>query len=238
MKLKTTLAALSVALCLFHTPAQAGIPVFDEIANANDMKQWAEKLQQWQQTVEHYQAQMNAYKEQLAAATGIRDVQAFLNQAKNLTTDIKNLKNRGISLNDLLTSSGGSYAGELNMLYDKYKLFDSCPENASEAYRDSCKQMLLNQAVSVEDTSDIQEKIDDTLRDITDLAGRIENAKDSKESQDLANVVAARSIQLNALTSQWEMSVKQSEMRNQLLAEQRRKAQAEQMRTAPIADLN
>ncbi|HHH9735301.1 TPA: type IV secretion system protein VirB5, partial [Escherichia coli] len=41
-----------------------------------------------------------------------------------------------------------------------------------------------------------------------------------------------------ALTTQWEMSVKQSEMRNQLLAEQRRKAQAEQMRTAPIADLN
>ena len=43
---------------------------------------------------------------------------------------------------------------------------------------------------------------------------------------------------LNALTTQWEMSGKQSEMRNQLLAEQRRKAQAEQMRTAPIADLN
>ncbi|WP_445235882.1 type IV secretion system protein [Escherichia coli] len=161
-----------------------------------------------------------------------------LNQAKNLTADIKNLKNRGISLNDLLTGSGGSYAGELNRLYDKYKLFDNCPENASEAYRDSCKQMLLNQAVSVEDTSDIQEKISDTLSDISNLASRIENAKDSKESQDLANVVSARSIQLNALTTQWEMSVKQSEMRNQLLAEQRRKAQAEQMRTAPIADLN
>ncbi|HHO9809786.1 type IV secretion system protein [Escherichia coli] len=225
-------------LCLFHVPAQAGIPVFDEVANASNIQQWAEKLQQWQQTVQHYQSQMNAYKQQLATATGIRDVQAFLNQAKNLTADIKNLKNRGISLNDLLTGSGGSYAGELNRLYDKYKLFDNCPENASEAYRDSCKQMLLNQAVSVEDTSDIQEKISDTLSDISNLASRIENAKDSKESQDLANVVSARSIQLNALTTQWEMSVKQSEMRNQLLAEQRRKAQAEQMRTAPIADLN
>lgn len=238
MKLKTPLTALTVALCLFHVPAQAGIPVFDEVANASNIQQWAEKLQQWQQTVQHYQSQMNAYKQQLATATGIRDVQAFLNQAKNLTADIKNLKNRGISLNDLLTGSGGSYAGELNRLYDKYKLFDNCPENASEAYRDSCKQMLLNQAVSVEDTSDIQEKISDTLSDISNLASRIENAKDSKESQDLANVVSARSIQLNALTTQWEMSVKQSEMRNQLLAEQRRKAQAEQMRTAPIADLN
>ncbi|MFC3192447.1 type IV secretion system protein [Pseudocitrobacter faecalis] len=37
----------------------------------------------------------------------------------------------------------------------------------------------------------------DTLSDISNLASRIENAKDSKESQDLANVVSARSIQLN-----------------------------------------
>ncbi|MDC9067863.1 hypothetical protein PSJ60_24090 [Escherichia coli] len=32
---------------------------------------------------------MNAYKQQLATATGIQDVRAFLNQAKNLTADIK-----------------------------------------------------------------------------------------------------------------------------------------------------
>ncbi|MDC9067864.1 type IV secretion system protein [Escherichia coli] len=37
-------------------------------------------------------------------------------------------------------------------------------------------------------------KISDTLSDISNLASRIENAKDSKESQDLANVVSARSI--------------------------------------------
>lgn len=36
MKLKTTLTALTVALCLFHVPAQAGIPVFDEVANASN----------------------------------------------------------------------------------------------------------------------------------------------------------------------------------------------------------
>ncbi|HIB5368417.1 TPA: type IV secretion system protein, partial [Klebsiella pneumoniae] len=66
MKLKTTLTALTVALCLFHVPAQAGIPVFDEVANASNIQQWAEKLQQWQQTVQHYQSQMNAYKQQLA----------------------------------------------------------------------------------------------------------------------------------------------------------------------------
>ncbi|HFI1604511.1 TPA: type IV secretion system protein [Enterobacter hormaechei] len=71
MKLKTTLTALTVALCLFHVPAQAGIPVFDEVANVNRIQQWTEKLQQWQQTVQHYQSQMNAYKQQLATASAV-----------------------------------------------------------------------------------------------------------------------------------------------------------------------
>ena len=186
----------------------------------------------------HYKSELNAYKEQLATATGVRDVQAYLSQAKNLANDLKSLKSRGISLNDLLTGSGGAYAGELNSLYNKYKVFDSCPDNASEALQSSCKQMLLNQAVAIEDTTDIQAKIDDTLSDIADLASRIQLSQDSKESQDLANVVTSRSIQLNALTTQWEMSVKQTELRNKLLAEQRKKAHAEQMRTAPIPDLN
>lgn len=238
MKFTATLTAIAAALMLYTAPSQAGIPVFDEVANTNNLQQWTEKVQQWQQTVTHYQDQLSAYKEQLATATGVRDIQAYLSQAKSLANEIKNLKSRGISLNDLLTNTGGSYASELNTLYSKYKAFDSCPDNAREVYQNSCKQMLLNQAVAIEDTTDIQEKIDDTLSDITDLASRIQNSQDIKESQDLANVVTARSIQLNALTTQWEMSVKQTELRNQLLTEQRRKAQAEQMRTAPIADLN
>lgn len=238
MNVKTTLTALAAALMIYSTALQAGIPVFDTVANTRSIQEWAEKLQQWQQTVVHYKSELNAYKEQLATATGVRDVQAYLSQAKNLANDLKSLKSRGISLNDLLTGSGGAYAGELNSLYNKYKVFDSCPDNASEALQSSCKQMLLNQAVAIEDTTDIQSKIDDTLSDIADLASRIQLSQDSKESQDLANVVTSRSIQLNALTTQWEMSVKQTELRNRMLAEQRKKAHAEQMRTAPIADLN
>jgi Type IV secretion system proteins. len=239
MKIKTTLTALAVVLMMGAAPVQAtGIPVVDALANTNSITQWAEKLKQWQDTVMHYKDQMNAYKAQLATATGVRDVQAYLRQAKSLANELKRLKSRGISLNDLLTGTGGSYARELNALYDKYKVFDSCPDNAGTALQASCKQMLLNQAAAIEDTTDIQNQISDTLSDISGLAERIENAQDSKESQDLANVVTARSIQLNALTTQWEMSVKQAELRNQLLAEQRRKAQAEQMRNAPIADLN
>ncbi|MEH5143213.1 type IV secretion system protein [Enterobacter cloacae] len=238
MKIKSTLTALAVVMMFSSAPSRAGIPVFDEVANATELQHWTEKLKQWQDTVTHYKDQMNAYKEQLATATGVRDVQTYLNQAKSLANELKRLKSRGISLNDLLNNPGGAYSSQLSALYDKYKAFDTCPDNAGESLLNSCKQMLLNQAAAIEDTTDIQEQISDTLDDISGLADRIQNARDSKESADLANVVTARSIQLNALSTQWEMSVKQAELRNQLLAEQRRKAQAEQMRNAPIADLN
>lgn len=62
-------------------------------------------------------------------------------------------------------------------------------------------------------------KISDALNDISNLTDRMANAKDIKESQDLANAVQAKSIQLNVLSQQWEMNMRASEQRDKLLKE-------------------
>ena len=230
---------LAFSLLMSTQAMSAGIPVFDAVQNTESMNQWIQKLQQWQETVTHYRSELDAYKQQLATATGVRDVQAFLREAKSLKTDIDNLRQHGISLDDLLSNQSGSYSSELNSLYNKYKTVDTCnPSSASQRYLDSCKQMILNQAVAIENTSEVENKITGTLGDISDLSDRIANAQDSKESQDLANAIAAKSVQLNALTSQWEMSVKQAEQRTTLLEQQKQKAFEQQQLTAPVADLN
>lgn len=230
---------LALSLFISTQAMSAGIPVFDAVQNTESMNQWIQKLQQWQETVTHYRSELDAYKQQLATATGVRDVQAFLREAKSLKTDIDNLRQNGISLDDLLSNQSGSYSSELNSLYNKYKTFDTCnPSSTSPRYLDSCKQMILNQAVAIENTSEVENKITGTLGDISDLSDRIANAQDSKESQDLANAIAAKSVQLNALTSQWEMSVKQAEQRTTLLEQQKQKAFEQQQLTAPVADLN
>ncbi|EPJ0882921.1 type IV secretion system protein [Citrobacter sp. Cf079] len=230
---------LALSLFISTQAMSAGIPVFDAVQNTESMNQWIQKLQQWQETVTHYRSELDAYKQQLATATGVRDVQAFLREAKSLKTDIENLRQNGISLDDLLSNQSGSYSSELNSLYNKYKTFDTCnPSSSSPRYLDSCKQMILNQAVAIENTSEVENKITSTLGDISDLSDRIANAQDSKESQDLANAIAAKSVQLNALTSQWEMSVKQTEQRATLLEQQKQKAFEQQQLTAPVADLN
>lgn len=230
---------LALSMFISTQAMSAGIPVFDAVQNTESMNQWIQKLQQWQETVTHYRSELDAYKQQLATATGVRDVQAFLREAKSLKTDIDNLRQNGISLDDLLSNQSGLYSSELNSLYNKYKTFDTCnPSSASQRYLDSCKQMILNQAVAIENTSEVENKITGTLDDISDLSDRIANAQDSKESQDLANAIAAKSVQLNALTSQWEMSVKQAEQRATLLEQQKQKAFEQQQLTAPVADLN
>jgi type IV secretion system protein VirB5 len=230
-----------LALSLWvSTPAlSAGIPVFDAASNTESINQWIQKLQQWQETVTHYKSELDAYKQQLATATGIRDIQGFLREAKNLKNDIDNLRKDGISLDDLLTNQSGHYSSDLQRLYNKYQSFDVCNQSgSSRRYLESCKQLILNQAISIENTRDIQNRVTSIFNDISDLSDRIANAKDSKDSQDLANAVAAKSIQLNALSNQWEMSVKQAEQRATMLTQQRQKAFNEQQLTAPIPDLN
>jgi type IV secretion system protein VirB5 len=239
MKMHTRNIVLALSLFISAQAFSAGIPVFDAVQNTESIKQWAEKLKQWEDTVTHYKSELDAYKQQLATATGLRDIQGFLSDAKSLKTDIDNLRKNGISLDDLLTNQSGSYSSELNGLYDKYKSFDTCNQStSSQSYLDSCKQIILNQAVAIENTTDVENKINSTLNDISDLSDRISNAQDSKESQDLANAIAAKSVQLNALTNQWEMSVKQAEQRTTLLEQQRQKAFEQQQLTAPVADLN
>nr|CEK28067.1 hypothetical protein CSF007_11625 [Yersinia ruckeri] len=54
----------------------------------------------------------------------------------------------------------------------------------------------------------------------------------------MANAVAAKSVQLNILTSQWEMSFKQAEQRATMLTQQRKKTFNELQLAAPIPDFN
>lgn len=242
MKRKNLITACLAGTLLCSSFANAGgILVFDATAQVENVKQWTKEANQWMDTVKHYRSQLDAYKSQLATATGIRDVQLFLNQAKSLTSDLKNLQKNGVSLNDLLSNPTGQMNGTLNSLYNKYSMFDSCETSASiqgDMIARNCKQMVLNKAVAIEETTQTQKKINETLSDISSLAGRVELSKDAKESQDLANAINTKSVQLSALSAQWEMSVKQSELRDKMFIAQQKKAYQQQQHNAPVADLN
>ncbi|EFW7889350.1 type IV secretion system protein VirB5 [Shigella sonnei] len=228
---------LVIAIAYSSSVFSAGIPVVDAVGNAQELAHWTEKLKQWTETVQHYKSQLQAYKDQLATSTGLRDIQGLVSQGKSLKNDIISLQKQGISLDSLLTSSSAP-SGTLDALYKKFKDFDICDEKQAESYINICKQETVNKAWAIEQTADVQEKISDALNDISDLTDRMANAKDIKESQDLANAIQAKSIQLNILSQQWEINMKSSEQRDKLLAEKRRKAFRESQITAPVPQFN
>ncbi len=230
---KRLILPLTVALLCGNTAAFAGMAVFDAHSAATNTKQWAQELKQWKETAAHYSAQMNAYQAQLAAATGQRDINSFVSQARGLASDLNALQNNGMSLNSLLHSDGGM-SPELDTVYSKYSMFDTCNGSQSPATVNTCKQIVVNKAVALEESEVVQRKISDTLKDVSQLARRIENAKDLKESQDLASALSLKTVQLNALTTQWEMSVKQSEMRDNLLKDKQQKEFRQQQSDATI----
>ncbi|HHO8472710.1 TPA: type IV secretion system protein [Klebsiella pneumoniae] len=233
--MKRRFHALIFASVIVSPLAHAGIPV---LVDADPLREaeWLKEAQRWMQTAQHYQSQIQAYKDQLATATGVRDIADFVDQAKSLKSDLEKLRKPGQALNDLLLSGGSP--GQFDTLYAKYRVFDTCNAEQSGSYADTCKQLVINKALQFEQTDEIQEQVSQTLGEINDLSNRIALSKDSKESQDLANSIQLKSVMLNTLTDQWEMSVKAAEKREKVLEDERVKQWNQQQLNAPTPDLN
>ncbi len=235
--MKTHVKALLLACAIISPLAQAGgILGFDATAKLENFQQWQKEAKQWLETAQHYKDQIQEYKEHMLAISGVRDVEAFVDQAKSLKSDLDKFRKPGQALNDLLLSGGAS--GQFDALYNKYKIFDTCNAEQSKSYAEVCKQEVINKAVQIEQTDEIQKQVTETLGDINTLSRRVSLSKDPKESQDLANSIQLKSVMLNTLTTQWEMSVKAAEKREQLLKEERIKRWNQQQLNAPTPDLN
>lgn len=228
--MKTRFRTLILACFIASPLAHAGIPVAVDADPMRDV-QWVQELKRWMETARHYQSQIQAYKDQLATATGVRDIADFVDQAKGLKADLEKLRKPGQALNDLLLSGGSS--GQFDALYEKYKIFDTCNTAQSGSYANVCKQQVINKAIQLEQTDEVQNQVSQTLGEINSLSNRVALAKDSKESQDLANSIQLKSVMLNTLTTQWEMSVKAAEKREKVLETERVKQWNQQQLNAP-----
>ncbi|WP_220427813.1 type IV secretion system protein, partial [Klebsiella pneumoniae] len=80
-------------------------------------------------------------------------------------------------------------SGQFDALYEKYKIFDTCNTAQSGSYANVCKQQVINKAIQLEQTDEVQNQVSQTLGEINSLSNRVALAKDSKESQDLANSI-------------------------------------------------
>jgi type IV secretion system protein VirB5 len=160
--MKTHFYALIFACSLASPLAQAGgILVFDATAKLENVRQWQKEASNGWRPHNTTKTRYELIKDQLATATGVRDIASFVDQAKSLKADLEKLRKPGQALNDLLLSGGSS--GQFDALYEKYKIFDTCNAERSGNYANVCKQQVINKAIQLEQTDEIQNQVSQTL---------------------------------------------------------------------------
>ncbi|MDT3268702.1 type IV secretion system protein [Pseudomonas amygdali pv. morsprunorum] len=227
----------TIALCavLFTGSAYAvyGIPVADNPAATKRVVEWAQLMKQWGQTVQQYKKELTAYKDQLATSTGVRAIGEFLDEAKKIKNEAVSVVNDVQEAQSALTSIYGLTQGEYAALANKYGLMDSC-KGLSLQMLNSCQGSITSKLNLIERAENVSDSFSRKLTSIQRLADRAANSKDSKESQDLANAVNLKAVEMNALQLQWSMATEQAKAANVVWEEKKTAAFREKQSSAPI----
>lgn len=228
-----TVIALCAVLFTGSAFAAVGIPVADNPAAAVRVVEWAQLLKQWGVTASHYKSEITAYKDQLATATGVRNIGGFMNEFRNLKGQLTGYSKSSTSLDDMLSSSGGGLSSDAERIFNKYKLFDVCKGQSLVATA-NCKENIVNKAATLDTAETINQQLQTKMKDASVLAERAEKSKDTKESQDLANAISVKNMEISALQTQWSIYTQQNQAREKLLEDKRKAAFQKQQMNAPV----
>lgn len=236
-KIKSIALAACLSVSFF---SQAGIPVAID-ANpewAVEAARWSEKLKQWGDTAQHYKSQIQAYQDQLATATGIREIAAFTNELKNLQSELTNIYKQGDSfVGSFSKNPKGMLSQEAESLFNKYGAFDMC-KTGIKSTDNLCKAKIISNAANIEQGTEINKELAQSMNQIQRLSSRIENSKDIKESQDLANALQAQSLKMQAIKMQYDVWASKNQADAEMFNAQEKAAFREQQKNAPVLTFN
>jgi len=201
---------------------------------SKEVAHFQEQMNQWKQTAEHFKEQHNMMKRQLASNTGERDIGDVDGELSSLSQELNGIEKHRRLLNNLLRSSDSQQNEDANEILEKYHIFDVCKEKGSRKLDNICKEELLNKAGTIEVGEQIREKMKNKMVEASKLASKAKTTKDTKESQDLANAIALKDMEINQLKNQWDSFVDESNLREKLIEEKRREAFWEHQKNAPI----
>lgn len=179
-------------------------------------------------------------KGQLMGLTRLRDIGDLEGQLSLLTDEVQGIQKKRAMLNTMLSSANPSLSSEANSILAKYQMFDVCKAKGSKRLDNICKEEILNKAGTIEIGDQIKEKMNRKVKEAQVLARKAANSKDIKESQDIANAIALKDMEITQLQNQWRNSVDESSLREKLIEQKRVAAFNEHEDNAPILqfDLN
>lgn len=211
-----------------------GIIVHDPKNYLQTINQIRQAAKQWREQMNQFKEQNKMMKEQLSTMTGGRDVGDLDGELLSLKQELKGIEKHRELLNNLLRSPNSEQNEQANEILGKYGMFNVCQEKGSRKLDNICKEEILNKAGTIEAGEGIRKQMGVKMNEATKLAGKIKSTKDAKESQDLANAIAIKDMEINQLKNEWDSFVDESYLRERLIEEKRREAFDEHQRNAPV----
>lgn len=214
----------------------SGIPVVDIAGNMQSMIQnvkeiatWAEEASRWEREVEHYKNQIQAYADQLASQTELRDSVQF-------AKDIDDFYNFSNSSEDFLSLDGGWSSGEKE-LYEKYNLFDDCEvDYYDDDEKRICENKVKRRVQEIAVYQDYTKTLDTISDNIVELAKKLTNSQDVKESADIQNAISIQLAQLDLTKTKVEVMNAQNERLDQIEQKQSKQIISASMREEDALD--
>lgn len=198
---------------------------------------YSKEIGHWQEQINHFKEQSGLLKNQLASITGLRDLGDLEGELISLRYELKGIEKHRDSLNTLLRSSDSEESGYANEILGKYQMFNICKEKGNKKLDNICKEQILNKAGTIEAGEEIRKQTERKIIETAKIASKVKNTKDIKESQDLANVIALKNIEIDQLKNQWDSFVDESNLRERLIEEKRREAFDDHQINAPLPNI-
>jgi len=198
-----------------------GIPVFDGVANSQNLQQWAEKLKQWQQTVQQYKSELQVANDQLNTLKGVKEDIANFN-LNGLIRDITALDNITPSYDSIVN---GKWSSEANTIAKKLGIDARCETSITNSkLYNLCKSESLNLASSYVTAEKVNEQVNIISKKIATLSKRSATAEDIKTSADINNQIMSYNNQLETLDRKLSLAQRQYTLNNDLIAKQKEQA--------------
>jgi len=214
-----------------------GIPTVDVGAILQSVAHYKELALRWKSTLNQYKNELKAYEDELTSKTGTRDSVQFLKDLKRAQDYADTFGEDFLSL-DVTQESNSKLSQLKKALYDKYKIFDRCEEiPLLDWQKDACIKEVDRNIQEMAMVQAQNEKFKKDNEELEALGKKIANSKDTKESQDIANEIALKMIEIQRDANLLQMNFQQNEAQKRALEEQQRQSDLSRLGKAPTYEI-
>lgn len=226
-----------ILIALYSSSVLAGgIPTIDVASIAQLQLEAAEQAKRWTETVKQYKDQLKTQRDTLAAQTGIRDIANLVKESSSYFNDAKELQAWINNPKRILDQGFDSLNGDLKKIYQSYGLDNLCPskQNSNNSFvekeRKNCEGQIVLMTLRQQQADNNLKAIDERVKAVNQIAKKMAQSKDQKESLDLNNAMNTQLALLQADKLKMDIQTQQQIQQKELIEKEKENLFNQQLR--------